>query len=209
MTEEVWLTSTDPQPMLEYIQGRASDRKLRLFAVECCRRIWDRIISDSARNVVEVVERHADGLASRQDALSAAAEAEGNSFNYDTTTYRASAAAETLVMVGNRTRSCQVVAACAAYAAGDASEPRIQSELLRHIFGNPFRPVLVDPRWFTSTAVGLARTVYEECAFDRLPILADALEEAGCDEPAVLDHCRSDGPHVRGCWAVDLVLGKE
>ena len=77
------------------------------------------------------------------------------------------------------------------------------------IFGNPFRPVTADPRWLTSTAVALARAIYDERAFDRLPILADALEEAGCDNADVLAHCRGDGPHVRGCWAVDLVLGKE
>jgi hypothetical protein len=82
--------------------------------------------------------------------------------------------------------------------------------LLRDIFGPlPFRAVTVDPRWLTSTAVALARTIYEDRAFDRLPILADALEEAGCDNTDVLSHLRGDGPHVRGCWVLDLVLGKE
>ena len=80
--------------------------------------------------------------------------------------------------------------------------------LFRDIFGNPFRPVAFDPSWRTSTAVALARQMYESRSFDRMPILADALEEAGCDEPSVLTHCRGDGPHVRGCWVVDLVLGK-
>jgi hypothetical protein len=83
-----------------------------------------------------------------------------------------------------------------------------QAGLLRDIFGNPFRPPTFDPSWRTSTAVGLARSIYAARAFDRLPILADALEEAGCDNPDVLSHCRGDGPHVRGCWVVDLVLGK-
>jgi len=84
----------------------------------------------------------------------------------------------------------------------------LSPDLLRDIIGNPFRRVTADLRWLTSTAVVLARSIYEERAFDRLPILADALEEAGCDNPDVLAHCRGDGPHVRGCWAVDLVLGK-
>ncbi|HVK19447.1 MAG TPA: hypothetical protein VM533_21110 [Fimbriiglobus sp.] len=79
----------------------------------------------------------------------------------------------------------------------------------RDIFGNPFRPVTADSSWLTSTVVALARTIYHEWAFDRLPILADALEEAGCDDADVLTHLRGDGPHARGCWAVDLVLGKE
>ena len=81
--------------------------------------------------------------------------------------------------------------------------------LLRDIFGNPFRPVAADPKWLTSAVVGLAQAIYEERAFDRMPILADALEEAGCDNADVLNHCRQPGEHVRGCWVVDLVLGKE
>lgn len=81
--------------------------------------------------------------------------------------------------------------------------------LLRDIFGNPFRPVTVDPRWQTETVVALAAGIYAERAFDRMPILADALEEAGCDHADILTHCRGDGPHVRGCWVVDLLLGKE
>ena len=81
-------------------------------------------------------------------------------------------------------------------------------ETLREVVGNPFRPVAFDPRWLTSTVVGLARGIYDERAFDRMPILADALEDAGCDDAHVLAHCRGDGPHVRGCWVVDLVLGK-
>ena len=80
--------------------------------------------------------------------------------------------------------------------------------LIDCVFGNPFRPATADSRWLTSTVVSLAQTTYAERAFDRLPILADALDEAGCDQPDLLAHCRSDGPHVRGCWAVDLILGK-
>ena len=81
--------------------------------------------------------------------------------------------------------------------------------LFRDIFGNPFRPVTAAPRWLTPTAVALARSIYESRTFDRMPILADALEDAWCDDADLLAHCRGDGPHVRGCWAVDLVLGKE
>jgi hypothetical protein len=81
--------------------------------------------------------------------------------------------------------------------------------LIRDLFANPFRPVAFDPRWRTSDVVGLARAIYDDRAFDRLPILADALMDAGCDDEQILAHCRSDGPHVRGCWVVDLVLGKE
>lgn len=81
-------------------------------------------------------------------------------------------------------------------------------EQFRCVVGNPFRPVAFAPSWRTETAVVLASGIYAERAFDRLPILADALEEAGCDHPDVLSHCRGPGPHVRGCWVVDGVLGK-
>ena len=75
--------------------------------------------------------------------------------------------------------------------------------------GNPFRPVSIDPRWQTSTVIDLATVIYEECnAVDKMPILADALMDAGCDNDEVIAHCRSEGPHVRGCWVVDLILGK-
>jgi hypothetical protein len=89
-----------------------------------------------------------------------------------------------------------------------AEEELAQSQLIRCIFGNPFRPVAFAPEWRTPTAVALADAIYADRAFDRLPVLADALEEAGCDNLEVLAHCRGPGPHARGCWVVDLILGK-
>ena len=80
---------------------------------------------------------------------------------------------------------------------------------LRDIFGNPFRPVAFDPRWRSESAVALARTAYDTRNFALLPILADALEEAGCDHADILSHCRDQkAVHARGCWVVDLVLSK-
>jgi len=86
---------------------------------------------------------------------------------------------------------------------------QVQSHLIRDIFGNPFRPAVVDPRWLTETAVEIARGICDDRAFERLPILADALQDAGCEDAEVLSHCREPGTHVRGCWVIDLVLGKE
>jgi hypothetical protein len=83
-----------------------------------------------------------------------------------------------------------------------------QADLLRDIFGNPFRPVTLNPSWLTSDVTALARQMYDSRDFSPMPILADALQDAGCENPDVLNHCRSDGPHVRGCWVVDLLLGK-
>jgi hypothetical protein len=88
-------------------------------------------------------------------------------------------------------------------------ESAAQVQVVHCIFGNPFRPVTFSPEWRTDTALSLARVMYDSRDFSAMPILADALQDAGCDSAAVLDHCRGPGPHVRGCWVVDLVLGKE
>ena len=89
------------------------------------------------------------------------------------------------------------------------AEQGSQADLLRDIFGNPFRPVTLNPAWRTGNVTALAQSIYDDRAFDRMPILADALEDAGCDNADILNHCRQPGEHVRGCWVVDLVLGKE
>ena len=93
-------------------------------------------------------------------------------------------------------------------APADNPEREYHRRLLVDIFGNPFRPVAADPRWLTSPVLDLARAMYDGRDFGPMTVLADALEEAGCGEPDVLAHCRGDGPHARGCWVVDLVVGK-
>jgi hypothetical protein len=80
--------------------------------------------------------------------------------------------------------------------------------MLRDIVGNPFRPVAFDPAWRTRQAVAVAQVMYDDRRFEDMPLLGDALEEAGCAAPDILSHCRDLGPHVRGCWVVDLVLDK-
>jgi hypothetical protein len=91
----------------------------------------------------------------------------------------------------------------------EAAEHAAVAAILRDIFGNPFRPTEVDPRWLTSSVVDLARAIDAEQAGERMPILADALMDAGCDSDAIIAHCRNDGPHVRGCWVVGLILAKD
>jgi hypothetical protein len=88
------------------------------------------------------------------------------------------------------------------------TEKQTVATILRDIFGNPFRPVAFDPMWRTDTAVSVAQQMYESRDFGAMPILADALQDAGCDNDDILNHCRGSGPHVRGCWVVDLVLRK-
>jgi hypothetical protein len=91
-------------------------------------------------------------------------------------------------------------------------EDLFSNVLLQDVFGNPFRPLSVDPSWLiwnSGTVQKVAQAIYDERAFDRLPVLADALEEAGCTNLDILDHCRQPGEHVRGCWVVDLLYGKK
>ena len=102
------------------------------------------------------------------------------------------------------------------YSGGDAAataaageEERAQCALLRDIFGNPFRPVTFNPTWRTPAVAALARSLYEEGRFEYVSVLGDALEEAGCTDEQILAHCRRPGPHVKGCWVIDLVRAVE
>jgi hypothetical protein len=244
MNEAEWLACPDHTPMLDFLRGKAGDRKLRLFAVACCRRIWHLIVQEDERcpKAVEAAEQYTDGQATREELASLTA--------YPRTgLYAADAAFETakyvpMTVEGANQIACIVAETEAEWQSGlayqaafpEGYEPasgrgeeleRITSEaydktwpaanhlqalLLRDIFGNPFRPVALDPAWLTwkgGTIPQLAQAIYDGRAFDRLPILADALEEAGCTNADILGHCRQPGEHVRGCWVVDVLLGKE
>ena len=229
MTEAEWLACADPTPMLEFLQGKASDRKLRLFAVACCRRIWESMSDVRSRSVVLVAERFVDGLAAA-DELQAAYEqaraadsdiyAKGGN-QYASTAVLGLQPSLNLRCVTNDVFNCltlcderlNTVAHDEArfndlLARLEADEWRTQSRLLHDVFGNPFRTVSADPSWLTSDVLALATGIYQDRAFDRMPIFADALQDAGCDNDDILNHCRQPGEHVRGCWVVDLVLGK-
>jgi hypothetical protein len=91
----------------------------------------------------------------------------------------------------------------------DTAESAAQADIVRDVLGNPFRRIAVKRAWFTETAVALARQAYQSEDFSLMPILADALQDAGCDNEDILNHCRDAKQiHVRGCWVIDLVLGK-
>jgi hypothetical protein len=214
MTEAEWLSCADPQPMLTFLRGRASDRKLRLFAVACCRQIWDLITADPCRRAVEAAEKYAEGEITAAELEAAESESAA----------AAGAAAERLWVVhmcviqqATSTELPYGNAACrTAYFAADLGcevvrfdEARAhQSKLLREIFGNPFRPATLAPPPLSAPVVALAQAIYADRAFARMPELGDALAAAGCTDAAVLAHCRGPGVHVRGCWVVDLILGK-
>ncbi len=203
MTEAEWLAATDAQPMLAFLRDRVSDRKLRLFAVACCRRIWHLLSDDRSRAAVEAAEQYADGSASGEQLRAVSAAVAGVGFGKQ---FSAANAARFACWPGHvfADRS----AFYAARAAAGLGEPAAQAEFLRCICGNPFRPATVNPAWLTLTVSGIAERIYADRAFHRLSVLGDALEDAGCDRADLLMHLRSPGPHVRGCWALDLLLGK-
>jgi len=211
MTEAEWLSArADPEAMLNFLHGRASDRQLRLCAVHCCRRVRD--LHADERLLVDGAERYAEGpLNSREKAAlrkSVAAVAAGNTRMF------AAAAAGTNAWMGAVFGSHWLLYGCHPLeeAAGqrDRKGIRFVRHLLRDLFGPLlFRSVSVDAAWRNNgTVVKLAQAIYDERAFDRMPILADALEDASCTNQDILAHCRGSGEHVRGCWAVDLLLGR-
>jgi hypothetical protein len=237
VTEQEWLGCIDPQAMLVFLQvAKASDRKLRLFAVACCRRIWHLLIDKRSREAVEVAERYAEGGATDEE-LETASVAADTVWEVD----RKRAAKEgkwdrrsRLPYYGSSAAAYNVAiplgwwGAAPAFVAPDeiaretvpdsGAEGAAQCVLVWDIFGNPFRPVALDPAlltWNDTLVVRLAQAAYEERHLpagtldsSRLAVLADALEEAGCANADVLGHLRGPGPHVRGCWPVDLCLGK-
>ncbi len=198
MTEQTWLAFTDINAKLNFLRTAdprsfpvPSARKYRLLACGCCRLVWDLIDDPQNRSAIELAERLADRQASHEEVQ--AARFSGASGLARKTLLRSPrmAAHDVLIPLGYNPKHTVMV-----------------DRLIRDVVGNPFRPVAVDPAWLTSTAVGLAHGIYDDRAFDRMPILADALQDAGCEDADILGDCRGDGPHVRGCWIVDLVLGK-
>jgi hypothetical protein len=247
MTGADWLTCDDSGPMLEHLRGETSTRKLRLFAVACCRHIWHLLEEQRSRDAVEVVERIADGLCG-EDELRSASEQAGEAAeaaHWENRAGTIQTAAEAAAMASTEVMSLDLairLAETVAEAAGDeatdeaweatwttpgktneerwavheaiyrqaeAKESSRLADLLRDIFGNPFRPVELDPGWLAPNVVMLAQRIYEDRAFDRMPELADALGAAGCKVAEILSHRRQLGEHVRGCWVVDLILGRE
>jgi hypothetical protein len=233
MTEREWLAFRDPTPMLAYVEGRTSERALRLFAIACSRRVEPWMRDTRSRQALETAERMLEGKfdflidqavnANAEDAaeeLSLRAEGAAD--------HAAFAAANCAVAVLYPTGDAHAAARDAADQAASAvfhgataeghsaSEARaaerfLQADLARDIFlpfANPrFRDALVHR---DGDVLGqLVRAIYDERAFDRLPILADALEDAGCTDAVILDHCRGGRTHVRGCWLVDRLLSKE
>jgi hypothetical protein len=200
--------------MLGVLRGRVSERKLRLFALACCQRIWHLRKPNTCRHAEEAAERFADGVAAASEVLAALGDW---AFGRDLARKEAGQAAERV--------QWETVAAMAYYRQEEAgahsvqrtdwylltaAERAEQAALARCIFGNPFRPAVTGPYWLAwegGCVVAMARAIYEDRRWEDMPFLADALEEAGCEDEGMLSHCRT-GSHARGCWVLDLLLGK-
>ena len=246
MTEAEWLACDNPEPMLEFLRRKASDRKVRLFAVACCRRVWPSLEHEEFRDAVRKAESFADGLVDRAEMLEAHEKARpifvtlhNGKDNGPGAALTASAfpsppksiwerIADALddpwwedeMDKGDRLAPALVTARhaarAAAYLQGEwvldspatIAEQREQTALVHCLFGNPFHPRPESTAGLTREVRALADGIYAEHAFDRMPLLADALEASGCPNADMLEHCRSGGEHARGCWVVDLLLDK-
>jgi hypothetical protein len=290
MTEIEWLTCEDPLRMLNWLTARPqqaaatrkrnknhpSDRKLQLFACACCRRVWHLIVDARSRRAVEVAEQHADGEAmdrqleaARQGAREAASEHRDGVAIICQKVAQGDDPGDIAWAIGHMTAGVTQMRQDGTGTSFRPCSHAVQSDLLREIIGNPFRPVTLlreDWRpelpafardgwvsgypWLTTTVLSIAHRCYDDCDWDAMPILADALEEAGCQEEALLRHlrgwelcrdCMLPSPeeaeygggvywcpgcggtengnvhaywmplrcgHVRGCWSLDLLLGK-
>ncbi len=222
MTEAEWFASSDSYSMLRPCRRiiRYCPRKGDLFAVACCYRIWHLLTDMRSREAVETVARYVEGTADDLQLLTAAKKAQAAHADAFREKGKLGASAEWAAQfatdgawhAASRASNFAYVAVDGIQNLTDDPGPEkaAQAHLLRCIFGPlPFRPVTIDPACRTPNVIALAQAIYNDRAFDRLPALANALVAAGCDNQDILAHCRSEGPHVRGCWVVDLVLGKK
>jgi hypothetical protein len=223
VTEQEWKESENIEQMLECVVSegfpdaepcnwRRGERKKRLFVCACVSRIWN-LLPEEYKAIFEMLEPDLDGLVSDEIRQAKWSAAERISWEHDNLLFA--------IGYDDIGLLCYIVAGVAAVASTGSSgvprqtearqqqEQREQASMLRDIFGNPFRPATLDLGWLTPSVVELARTIYEDRAFNGIPELADALERAGCINADILNHLRRPGPHVRGCWVVDAILGKE
>jgi hypothetical protein len=223
MTSEAWESSKDFRLLLQYLkrnaEHRPTDRKLRLLAAACCRLLWDDL-SEPNRRVVEALEGWADGLVADAEIPNWCGRIDHTAWGiFDRAHFAANAVS--VAMRRYPLAAAEGVYSQVNYAEGfrvpGPERPRDAAAQLRaamrarlkDIIRNPFCPACAANGGQSDRVLALADAIYQDRAFDRLPILADALEEAGCTDAEILNHCRQPGEHWRGCWVVDLILGKQ
>ena len=231
MTEQEWLTCAYPHSLVGFVIKKTTERKLRLFAVACCQRVKHLVDDEPCRAALEVFERFADREAA--DAESWAAQQQVANYRAGVLGPAARKAARAIAnavwihrngtydVLKQSARAlardpARGISDTAGWDAATACEQEIQAGLCRDVFGNPFRSPAFEQTWITPLVRNLAQAAYNirihparTLDQDRLAVLADALEDAGCNEPAILEHLRGPGPHVRGCFVIDGLLRKE
>jgi hypothetical protein len=225
MNRHEWQTARDPVRLLRFLGRTASERRMRLFASACCRRHASVTRGKKHLLILEANEMFADGLIDQPEMD----RRRRRWFTFDGPfplpgTWQMALACATLANTGRRKNRMERWAIEAAEHLAQASrrpdqEKAAQVQLVYDLFGNPFRRARIGRGWLTwhdATVPKLAQTAYDERDLTsghldskRLAILADALEEAGCSSEDILAHLRGPGPHVRGCWVIDLVMRKE
>lgn len=203
MTEQEWLECADPGPMLEFLRGKTSDRKLRLFA--CAGpSLLSRRLGDIERIIINIGECYADNKATHDQLKHGRYLAR----------HKAKFRGLWLTVVENISGALLPVFTHEYYLWFKRVER--YCPIICDIFGNPFQRTTINLAWLTPTVNALAQSVYEKRSLPsgildnaRLNILADSLKDAGCNDSDILTHLRQSGDHYRGCWAVDLLLGKE
>jgi hypothetical protein len=210
MTEAEWLAATDSRQMLVALRALCSPlspRKRRLFEAECFRHLAHHLPHRAQRAATEYLEEIAEGRSISE---------EYNRIGYEaflSIVGKASTPSHDVALRLSATYDASSARAHAVMAADCVEHPEAerawQCQLLRELRGNPFQYVNVHPSWITDVVSALAQDAYDRKAFDHVPVLADALEDAGRTDAELLGHLRGPGPHVRGCWAVDLILSKD
>ena len=189
-------------------------RKLQLYYCACCRLRWAEMPSDDQRSLVEMIERQVDGVASRTEWATVRGrlvilqrELRRNDQALWLAPQQERIAHDRLRLILEAVkplRSLRQGCVCA----GWSIDPAVRVAFLRELFSNPFHPILVDFEHITQTVRDLAHLIHHDHRFELMPVLADALMDAGCDNAAILDHCLESGNHIRGCWLLDQLLGE-
>ncbi len=232
MDETTWLTAIDPLPMLSYLLAhQATPRKLRLLACGWCRRWWGSLTDQRTRQAIIAAEDYADRRIKRTQLREVALQA--GFVVYDAPQFEASAYNAVLLTASDNIRRTirPALAALQQMARWEAAyecvpgmdertivteamqaEQSAQCEVIRELWGNPFRylPIAEEwQHWNDGTLVKLAQAIYDERNFADLPVLADALMDAGCTDNRLLDHLKTPAGHALGCWALDALLGRQ
>lgn len=224
MTEKQWLSTPDPIAMMldqvAWMRLKRSRRKERLCSCACCFALGDSLSNKTQRSALLASERYADGLIksatlgtwwTRMNTLTNRARPKNNRETAEVAICRAVAWACKEDRFFERHNTIYTLCNSKSGLKSSVREPLrpVVAGIIRDIFGNPFRKITFNKKWRTDTAVSLARAMYDSREFSAMPILADALQDAGCDNEDVLSHCRdANQVHVRGCWVVDVVLEK-